>query len=122
MIERSYCKHERIETTTHLFLVEEPEFCRSSSDIVSDDTLDKDRLHPVDETQVDGDIGESLGLTTPSSYCVQPGGYVKVWSQLVIMALGMKGELNLCREWGNLSDPGKKEPSEKACFSSPPGH
>ena len=80
--------HERIETTTHLFLVEEPEFCRSSGDIVGDDTLHKDCLHPVDESQIDGDISESLGLTAPSSYCVQPGGWdVKVWSQLVIMTL-----------------------------------
>ena len=88
MIERSYCKHEMRIETTHLFLVEEPEFCRSSSDIVSDDTLHEDCLHPVDEPQIDGDISESLGLTAPSSYCVQPGGWdVKVWSQLVIMTL-----------------------------------
>ena len=80
--------HKRIETTTHLFLVEEPEFCRPSSDIVGDDTLHEDCLHPMDESQIDGDISESLGLTAPSSYCVQPGGWdVKVWSQLVIMTL-----------------------------------
>ena len=54
--------------TAHLFLVEEPEFCRSSNDIVGDDTLDKDCLHPVDESEVDGHISESLGLTAPSSY------------------------------------------------------
>ena len=40
----------------------------------------------VDESQIDGDISESLCLTAPSSYCVQPGGWdVKVWSRLVIM-------------------------------------
>ena len=74
------------EKTAHLFLVEEPEFCRPSSDIVGDDTLDEDCLHPVDESQIDGDISESLGLTAPSSYCVQPGGWdVKVWSQLLVI-------------------------------------
>ena len=65
--------HERRDRA-HLFLVEEPEFCRSSNDIVGDDTLDKDCLHPVDESEVDGHISESLGLTAPSSYCVQPAG------------------------------------------------
>ena len=35
---------------------------------------------------------------------------------------GMKGGLNLRREWGNLSDPGKKEEGGKAGFSAPPGH
>ena len=76
----------RIETA-YLFLVEEPEFCWSSSDIVGDDTLDEDCLHPMDKSQIDGDISESLGLTAPSSYCVQPGGGwdVKVWSQLVVI-------------------------------------
>ena len=35
---------------------------------------------------------------------------------------GMKGGLNLRREWGNLSDPGKKEEGGKEGFSAPPGH
>lgn len=59
--------------TAHLFLVEESELCRPSSDIIGDHPLDQDRLHPVDKSEIDRDVGESLGLSAPSSYSVQPG-------------------------------------------------